>query len=107
MKTKANPWKAGVTLALTVTITYTVCAVLYALFPERGIEFLNALFHGLDFNKLGPPLPFTFLMFVYPLFVFAVWGFLVGALYAWLNNLFHNDDERAKSVSQRRVEATR
>jgi|GEM_PF-491529 len=104
---KTNPWRAGVTLALTVTITYTVCAVLYALFPEQGIAFLNALFHGIDFNKLGPPLPFTFLMFVYPLFVFAVWGFLVGALYAQLNNLFHDGDERAKSVIKRRAEATR
>lgn len=35
--------------------------------PERGIDFLNALFHGLDFRKLGAPLPFTALMFVYPL----------------------------------------
>ncbi|TAK00451.1 MAG: hypothetical protein EPO39_15595 [Candidatus Manganitrophaceae bacterium] len=104
---KTNPWRAGVTLALTVTITYTICAVLYALFPEQGITFLNALFHGIDFNKLGPPLSFTFLMFVYPLFVFAVWGFLVGALYAQLNNLFHDGDEWAKSVSQRRAEATR
>ena len=104
---KTNPWRAGVTLALTVTITYTVCAVLYALFPERGIAFLIALFHGIDFNKLGPPLPFTFQMFVYPLFVFAVWGFLVGALYAQLNNLFHDGDERTKSVNKQRVEATR
>ncbi|MBI3803518.1 MAG: hypothetical protein HY282_07120 [Nitrospirae bacterium] len=104
---KTNPWRAGFTLALTVTITYTVCAVLYALFPEQGIAFLNALFHGIDFNKLGPPLPFTFLMFVYPLFVFAVWGFLVGALYTQLNNLFHDGDERTHSAHKRRVEATR
>jgi len=45
------------------------------LMPDRGIDFLNALFHGLDFRKLGTPMPFTFLMFVYPLFVFVVRGF--------------------------------
>ncbi len=85
--TKTDPWRTGAALAATLAITYTVCALGYALAPERGIDFLNALFHGLDFRKLGTPMPFTFLMFVTPLFVFVVWGFLVGALYAWLHNL--------------------
>jgi len=89
-----NPWKTGVTLALTLAISYTVCAGAYALAPERGIDFLNALFHGLDFRKLVTAGPFTFLMFAYPLFVFVVWGFLVGALYAWLHNLLHGGGNR-------------
>jgi hypothetical protein len=93
MATK-NPWKSGSTLAVTLAITYTVCALLYALMPERGIDFLNALFHGLDFRKLGTPMPFTFLMFIYPLFVFVVWGFAVGALYAWLHNVVHGTRTR-------------
>jgi hypothetical protein len=69
-----SPWRTEVTLAVTFAITYTVCAIAYALMPERGIGFLNALFHGLDFHKLGTPMPFTFLMFVYPLVVFVVWA---------------------------------
>ena len=89
-----NPWKTGVALALTLAIGYTVCAGAYALAPERGIDFLNALFHGLDFRKLVTAGPFTFLMFAYPLFVFVVWGFLVGALYAWLHNLLHGGGNR-------------
>ena len=84
-----SPWRTGTTLSVTVVITYTVCALVYALMPERGIDFLNALFHGLDFRKLGAPMPFTFLMFVYPLVVFVVWGFAVGALYAWLHRALH------------------
>jgi hypothetical protein len=84
--TTMNPSKTGSVLALTIAIAYTACAVIYALAPERGVDFLNALFHGLDFRKLGAPTPFTFLMFVYPLIVFLVWGFVVGALYAWLHN---------------------
>ena len=84
-----SPWRAGVTLSVTVAITYTVCALAYALMPERGIDFLNALFHGLDFRKLGAAMPFTFLMFVYPLIVVVVWGFAVGALYAWLQHALH------------------
>jgi hypothetical protein len=81
-------------LAVTLTITYTVCAIAYALMPERGIDFLNALFHGLDFHKLGTPMPFTFLMFVYPLVVFVIWAFAVGTLYAWLYNVLHRSGGR-------------
>lgn len=89
MMTTTNPWRTGATLALTLTITYTICALFYALAPERGIDFLNALFHGLDFRQLQTPMPFTFLMFMYPLFVFVICGFAVGALFSWLHGLFH------------------
>ena len=92
--TSMNPWKTGVTLAVTLAIAYTACAVVYALAPERGIDFLNAMFHGLDFRKLVTTEPFTFLMFVYPLFVFVVWGFVVGVLYAWMHNLLHGGGNR-------------
>lgn len=93
--TSMNPWKTGLELALTIAIAYTVCAVLYALWPEQAINFLNALFHGLDFRKLGTPITFTFLMYAYPLIVFLVWGFAVGALFAWLHNLFHGASGRS------------
>jgi hypothetical protein len=90
-----NPWRTGAALALTMTITYTVCALLYALAPARGVDFLNALFHGLDFHKLETATPFTFLMFLYPLLVFVAWGFAVGVLFTWLHNAFHGVRGRA------------
>jgi len=85
--TANDPLRTGIAVSLTLLITYTVCAALYALWPERGIDFLNALFHGLDFHKLGAVMPFTFLMFVYPLLVLVIWGFAAGALFTWFNNL--------------------
>lgn len=90
MNTNA-PWKTGVALALTMAISYGVCAVLYALWPDRGVDFLNALFHGLDFHKLDTPEPFTFAKFMYPLMVLAVWGFMVGTVFAWLHGLLHGN----------------
>ena len=89
-----DPWRTGVTWAVTFAITYTVCAVVYALMPERGIDFLNALFHGLDFHKLEAPMPFTFLMFVSPLLIVVAWAFAVGVLYAWLHNVLHGHGKR-------------
>lgn len=93
--TTRSPWRIGVTMALTVAITYTVCTPAYALMPERGIDFLGALFQGLDFRKLGTPAPLTLMMFVYPPVVLVVWGFAVGTLFGWLHNGLHGSRARA------------
>lgn len=79
--TNVSPWRTGASLAITVAIAYAVCAILYGLWPDRGVEFLNALFHGLDFQKLAAPVPFRATTFLYPLIVLVVWGFLVGTLF--------------------------
>lgn len=80
-----DPWRFGLAIAVTTAIAYTLCAVAYALSPDRAIDFLNAVFHGLDFHKLGAPLPFSLRMFVYPLVVFTIWSFVIGAIFALLN----------------------
>jgi fatty acid desaturase len=92
--TTKSPWRIGVTMTLTAAIAYTVCTLAYALMPEQGIEFLNALFHGLDFRKLGVPAPLTLVMFVYPLVVLVVWGFAVGTLFGWLHKGLHGGRAR-------------
>lgn len=86
-----QPWKTGLALSLTMAVSYFVCAVLYGLWPEQGVDFLNALFHGLDFHKLITPVPFTFAIFLYPLAVLMVWGFLVGTVFAWLHNVLQGN----------------
>jgi hypothetical protein len=80
------PWKTGAALASTIAVSYPVCAVLYALFPDQGIAFLNALFHGLDFGKLATGKPFSVSQLYFPFVVLVIWGFLVGALFGWLRN---------------------
>lgn len=85
-----TPWKTGASLSLTMAISYTVCAILYGLWPQQGVDFLNALFHGLDFRRLTSPLPFTPWVFIYPLVVLVVWGFVVGTVFAWLDQRLHS-----------------
>ncbi|SME92331.1 DUF5676 family membrane protein [Pseudogulbenkiania subflava] len=87
--TLSPPWKTGLALALTMAFSYIVCALLYRQWPAQGIDFLNALFHGLDFHKLASPAPFTLAVFLYPLVVLALWGFVVGTVFAWLHTLLH------------------
>lgn len=84
-----KPWKTGLALALTMAISYTVCALLYALWPAQGIAFLNALFHGLDFSRLQVAQAYSFATFFGPLLVLSLWGLLVGSLFAWLYGKLH------------------
>ncbi|HLA32094.1 MAG TPA: DUF5676 family membrane protein [Pseudomonas sp.] len=80
------PWKTGLALALSMAISYTVCAVLYGLWPEQGIAFLNALFHGLDFSRLQGAQGYSAGTFLGPLLVLSLWGGLLGTLFAWLHD---------------------
>lgn len=85
------PWKTGLALAITIAFSYTLCAALYALWPEQGVDFLNALFHGLDFRRLQNPQPFALRMFVGPLLGLATWGFVVGTVFDWLQQRLHGN----------------
>src|SRR5262245_45851186 len=89
---KLNPWSVGAKTALTIVVSYTVCAALFVAFPEASVNFLNALFHGLDFRKLqAPGGGFSLAGFGGVLLTWAIAGFLVGALYAAFHNLITRD----------------
>ena len=83
--TRATPLKTGAALAITAGVGYAACAVLFYLFPDAAVNFMNALFHGLDFGKLqaGPAL-FSFSSFLYALVVMMAWAFGLGAIFGWI-----------------------
>jgi uncharacterized protein DUF5676 len=81
-----HPLRFGAALALTVGIGYAACSLVFALFPEAAANFMNALFHGLDFRKLQVTQPlFTFGGFAYALVVLVAWTFALGALFGLIN----------------------
>ena len=84
--TDLSPWRTGAALALTVAAGYAVCAVFFFVWPSTSMEFLNALFHGLDFHKLEPAAPWSVTAFICTVAILVIWGFLIGALFAWLHN---------------------
>lgn len=55
--------------------------------PEAAANFMNGLFHGLDFRKLqsGGPSLFSFAEFLYALVVMAAWAFGAGTLFGWVS----------------------
>jgi len=82
-----RPIALGCALALTIAIMYTVCAALWVILQEPALDFVNALFHGLDFRKLlAPGRGFGVGTFVYPLVVLSAWGFITGALFGAIGN---------------------
>lgn len=84
--TDLAPWRTGAALALTIAVGYSACALIFGLWPEATVPFLNALFHALDFSPLDTGAPWPLAAFVFSLLALTIWGFLVGTLFAWLRN---------------------
>ena len=79
--------RTGLVLALTVGMAYTACALVFGLWPEASAQFMNGLFHGLDFRKLqAGPAVFGFASFGVSLVGIMLWAFLVGCVFAWFSN---------------------
>lgn len=84
-----SPIRFGAALAVTVGIGYTACAFLLWLLPEASANFMNALFHGLDFRKLqSGSTMFSFRSYFYAAAVLVAWTFGLGVILAWMLNRF-------------------
>lgn len=78
--------RSGFALAATVGTGYAACSLLFWLWPEAAADFMNALFHGLDFRRLQADAPaFSFGGFGYALAVMVTWAFGLGAIYGWVS----------------------
>jgi hypothetical protein len=84
--TQLNPLKFGAVLSLTVVINYALCTVLFVAFPGPSLDFVNGLFHGMDFGKIYGTKMFSAGVFGYVLVILAVWSYVLGAVYALVRN---------------------
>ena len=82
----SNAIRTGAAFAITVAVGYALCSVVFWMWPQASANFMNGLFHGLDFRKLqsGPAL-FDFGSFLYALVVLTAWTFGLGALFGWIS----------------------
>ena len=88
MSTSNAVFRNGAALAVTVGVAYASCAAIFSVWPGAAMDFMNALFHGLDFRKLEVTnAGFEFSGFIYALIGISVWAFILGALYGWLQSL--------------------
>lgn len=79
-----TPIRAGTTLAITVAVFYSACALIWTLAPQASLTWMNSLFHGLDFTTMMRPRAFTWGGFLYAIVVLAISGLALGAFYNWL-----------------------
>jgi 2TM family of unknown function (DUF5676) len=78
---RVRPFALGLAFAVTTAFIYTVCGLAWGAWQESALDFLNALFHGLDFRRLQiTGSRFSFGTFVYPLLVMSALGFVTGTL---------------------------
>lgn len=77
-----TPLRSGVSLAITVGLFYSLCALIWALAPGPFISLMNNLFHGMDFSSMVQPKLFAFTGFLTSLFVLSGWALLAGGLHS-------------------------
>jgi hypothetical protein len=85
-----KPWVSGAALAVTAGVVYVVCALAVALFPDGTLAFFNTWAHGVDVTLVKRPATksLTAAEWVFGFVSIVVAGYLAGALYGWLRNLF-------------------
>lgn len=90
-----SPFRSGTAFAVTVAVGYAACTAIFWIWPDAAVNFMNALFHGLDFRRLqaGPQL-FSFGSFLYALMVTAAWAFILGTLFGWIFDRLSGDGRR-------------
>jgi uncharacterized protein DUF5676 len=77
--------RTGTAFAATVAVGYALCTLVFWIWPDAAMNFMNGLFHGLDFRKLqGGAALFDFGSFVTALVAMAAWAFGLGSLFGWL-----------------------
>lgn len=85
--TRLDPWIFGAVVAITAVISYTLCTLFWFAFTEQSLDFLNTLFHGMDFRKIYAPAEFSLVGYLSVVVVFTVWGYVIGVVYATVRNL--------------------
>ena len=88
-----KPLQTGLALSITVAVFYSLCTLVEMLWPVQFIGFMNALFHGLDFRKLGAPSGFSWSSFFEAIIVLAVWAFAAGTVFGWLEGALLRDEK--------------
>jgi len=84
---RLNPWIFGVVVAITVVISYALCTLFWFALTEQSLDFLNTLFHGMDFRKIYAAADFSLVGYLGVVAVFTVWGYVIGVVYATVRNL--------------------
>ncbi len=75
-----NPQRTALALTATVAIGWSLCSIVFAIFPGFAVSLAQAIFHG----TLAPSAPqMTFGSFLVGLVVLCVLSYIAGVVFAW------------------------
>jgi len=77
--------RTGLALAVTVALFYALCTLVWLAAPGPFMNFMNSLFHGLDFTPLLKEPGFTWGGFLGAVAALFAWAFLAGTFFGWLH----------------------
>ena len=76
--------RTGLAFATTVALFYGLCTLVWLAAPGQFMNFMNNLFHGIDFTPLLKAAGFSWSGFLSAVVVMFIWAFLAGSFFAWL-----------------------
>lgn len=82
----SQPLRTGLAFAVTVAMFYALCTLVWLAAPGPFMNFLNSLFHGLDFAPLVKHTEFSWRGFLGAVAVLFVWALLAGTFFGWLRH---------------------
>ena len=86
MAPAARVVSTGIALAVTVGVPYALCTLIWVLAPGPSLDFMNSLFHGMDFSAMVQLRPFAWSGFLVALLLLSGWALLAGTFFAWLRD---------------------
>ncbi len=82
-----KPHGLGLAAAVLTALGYGLCSLLYALWPEQSLKFMNFTSHNFDFSLIAGD-GLTWASFFAGLVIWVIFAYVFGALFAWFYNKF-------------------
>lgn len=76
--------RTGLAFATTVALFYALCTLVWLAAPGPFMNFMNSLFHGIDFAPLLNAPGYSLFGFASMVVVMFIWAFVAGSFFAWM-----------------------
>lgn len=88
---KLNIQKFSLAAALTLGVTYVICAIFVSLWPTFALQLFGWLVHLVNVDKFAGDVQITVVGFIVGLLQATIYTYIGALLFAWLHNKFLND----------------
>jgi hypothetical protein len=87
MNKKLSTLAVGVALGVTLALLSMMCALAYAIWPDRTLDFFGAFTHGLDLSTVKSTAPMSAGRALYGVVGLGIVGLVAGVVYASIYNI--------------------